>query len=266
MNPTGKFVVGGPHGRLRTHRSQDHRRYLRRHGPPRRRGAFSGKDPSKVDRPAPTPRATSRRTSSPRVSPAAAKSRSPTRSATRTRLRAREHVRHRQGERPRNRKAHSEVLRPFPAGITRMLDLKKPGYEETAALGTSAARASASPGNARTRPLRSEKKRKSDPRKSLTSYRAFPDGRLFIFNIPRRAFCLFSQHNEQAIHRTRHSHSGWQSAQSGGGPFGAVIVKDRRIIAESSNSVTRPRPSAHAEVNAIRAACKKLGTYSLQGL
>ena len=57
-----------------------------------------------------------------------------------------------------------------------------------------------------------------------------------------------------------------QSAQSGGGPFGAVIVKDRRIIAESSNSVTRDLdPSAHAEVNAIRAACKKLGTYSLQG-
>jgi tRNA(Arg) A34 adenosine deaminase TadA len=57
-----------------------------------------------------------------------------------------------------------------------------------------------------------------------------------------------------------------QSAQSGGGPFGAVIVKDGRIVAESSNSVTRDLdPSAHAEVNAIRAACKKLGTYNLQG-
>lgn len=57
-----------------------------------------------------------------------------------------------------------------------------------------------------------------------------------------------------------------QSVQSGGGPFGAVIVKNGAIIAESSNSVTRDLdPSAHAEVNAIRAACKKLGTYNLQG-
>ncbi len=37
INPTGRFVIGGPVGRLRPHRAQDHRRQLRRHGPPRRR-------------------------------------------------------------------------------------------------------------------------------------------------------------------------------------------------------------------------------------
>ena len=49
VNPTGRFVVGRPHGRHRPHRPQDHRGHLRRHGPPRR-GAFSGKDCTKVDR------------------------------------------------------------------------------------------------------------------------------------------------------------------------------------------------------------------------
>ena len=50
INPTGRFTIGGPRGRLRTHRAQDHRRHLRWHGPPRRKARFSGKDPSKVDR------------------------------------------------------------------------------------------------------------------------------------------------------------------------------------------------------------------------
>ena len=52
----------------------------------------------------------------------------------------------------------------------------------------------------------------------------------------------------------------------GGGPFGAVIVKDGEIIAGSANSVTLDNdPTAHAEVNAIRQACKKLGTFDLTG-
>ena len=52
----------------------------------------------------------------------------------------------------------------------------------------------------------------------------------------------------------------------GGGPFGAVIVRDGAAIAEGSNCVTRENdPTAHAEVNAIRAACAALGTFSLQG-
>lgn len=52
----------------------------------------------------------------------------------------------------------------------------------------------------------------------------------------------------------------------GGGPFGAVIVKDNEIIAKSSNSVTSDNdPTAHAEVNAIRMAAKQLNNFDLSG-
>ncbi|MBP8067034.1 MAG: nucleoside deaminase [Pedobacter sp.] len=54
--------------------------------------------------------------------------------------------------------------------------------------------------------------------------------------------------------------------QSLGGPFGAVIVKDGKVIAKSANKVTlRNDPTAHAEVAAIRLACKKLKTFDLSG-
>ena len=57
-----------------------------------------------------------------------------------------------------------------------------------------------------------------------------------------------------------------ESVKHGGGPFGAVIVKDGEIIAGSSNSVTIDHdPTAHAEVNTIRKACQKLGTFDLSG-
>ena len=49
-----------------------------------------------------------------------------------------------------------------------------------------------------------------------------------------------------------------------GGPFGAVIVKDNKIIATGANCVTTANdPTAHAEVVAIRNACKKLGSFQL---
>lgn len=51
-----------------------------------------------------------------------------------------------------------------------------------------------------------------------------------------------------------------------GGPFGAVVVKDGKIIAKSGNKVaTTNDPTAHAEVSAIRLACKKLKTFDLSG-
>ena len=49
-----------------------------------------------------------------------------------------------------------------------------------------------------------------------------------------------------------------------GGPFGAVIVKDGKIIARGANEVTSSNdPTAHAEVVAIRNACKTLNTFQL---
>ena len=51
-----------------------------------------------------------------------------------------------------------------------------------------------------------------------------------------------------------------------GGPFGAVIVRDGRIVGEGANSVTTCNdPTAHAEVNAIRAAARALNTFALNG-
>jgi guanine deaminase len=51
-----------------------------------------------------------------------------------------------------------------------------------------------------------------------------------------------------------------------GGPFGAIIVKDDKIVSMGVNTVTSTNdPTAHAEVNAIRQACEKLQTFSLEG-
>ena len=56
------------------------------------------------------------------------------------------------------------------------------------------------------------------------------------------------------------------SANGSGGPFGCVIVKDEKIIAEGSNKVTFSNdPTAHAEIVAIREACRKLNTFNLSG-
>ena len=57
-----------------------------------------------------------------------------------------------------------------------------------------------------------------------------------------------------------------ESIVKGGGPFGAVIVKEGKIIAAANNSVTLDNdPTAHAEVNCIRAACTQLHTFDLSG-
>ena len=57
-----------------------------------------------------------------------------------------------------------------------------------------------------------------------------------------------------------------RNVADGGGPFGAVVVRDGEALAYGVNQVTRDLdPTAHAEVVAIRAACQVLGTFTLSG-
>jgi len=57
-----------------------------------------------------------------------------------------------------------------------------------------------------------------------------------------------------------------ESVKTGGGPFGSVIAKDNKIISEGFNRVTTTNdPTAHGEIVAIRAACKKLNNFNLSG-
>jgi tRNA(Arg) A34 adenosine deaminase TadA len=70
------------------------------------------------------------------------------------------------------------------------------------------------------------------------------------------------QHMAQAIQTMRQA----GVVDKTGGPFGAVVVRDGAVLAVSGNSVLRDNdPSAHAEVNAIRLACKKIGAPNLRG-
>ena len=66
---------------------------------------------------------------------------------------------------------------------------------------------------------------------------------------------------QRAIHLAREG-----MTASKGGPFGCVIVKDGQVLAEGYNRVTSDQdPTAHAEIVAIREACRRLGTFQLDG-
>jgi guanine deaminase len=56
------------------------------------------------------------------------------------------------------------------------------------------------------------------------------------------------------------------NVRTGGGPFAALVVKDGDVLAEGTNRVTADNdPTAHAEMVAIREACRALGTFQLSG-
>lgn len=56
------------------------------------------------------------------------------------------------------------------------------------------------------------------------------------------------------------------NVHEGGGPFGALVARDGEVVATGTNLVTTDLdPTAHAEVTAIRAACRALGAFSLRG-
>jgi len=73
-------------------------------------------------------------------------------------------------------------------------------------------------------------------------------------------------HNHEKFMRIAIALSEYNVKQGQGGPFGAVIVKDGIVIAQSANKVIAENdPTAHAEISAIRLACRELGTYNLAG-
>lgn len=91
-----------------------------------------------------------------------------------------------------------------------------------------------------------------------------PEGEIFKTVVTCIVNCSMSIEQkflERAIELSR------QGMRSGtGGPFGCVIVKDGKIIGEGCNQVaTTNDPTAHAEVVAIRNACKTLGSFQLTG-
>jgi len=84
---------------------------------------------------------------------------------------------------------------------------------------------------------------------------------LAIFAKKIKIMCVHQQFMTQAIEQ---SENGMKN--NDGGPFGAIVVKDGKIVGVGNNKVTSSNdPTAHAEVIAIRDACKNLNTFQLDG-
>ncbi len=136
VNPTGKFVIGGPMGDTGL---TGRKIIVDTYGgaAPHGGGAFSGKDPTKVDRSAVVCRAVRREERRRgRARRAVARSRSPTRSASRTPSRSWSTASARSGYRSRgSRSSCTEHFDLRPAAILRDLDLRRPIYAKTAAYG-----------------------------------------------------------------------------------------------------------------------------------
>ena len=76
-----------------------------------------------------------------------------------------------------------------------------------------------------------------------------------------KIMCTHSKFMNDAIEQSR---NGMQNNE--GGPFGAIVVKNGKIVGVGNNRVTSSNdPTAHAEVTAIRDACKNLNTFQLDG-
>lgn len=84
----------------------------------------------------------------------------------------------------------------------------------------------------------------------------------FIDSLPESA--SFSKEDEKFMQQA--IQISIDNIANGGGPFGAVIVKNGEVVASGANRVVPDNdPTAHAEVSAIRQACKNLGTFNLEG-
>jgi guanine deaminase len=86
-----------------------------------------------------------------------------------------------------------------------------------------------------------------------------------LFRVSRNRSPLASKGNPEFLRRAI-ALATENVTSSAGGPFGAVVVREGRIVGEGVNTVTATNdPTAHGEINAIRAAAKALGTFTLAG-
>jgi guanine deaminase len=106
---------------------------------------------------------------------------------------------------------------------------------------------------------------------SLYFFLAFPLEKMLIFfttKLENQTFYfLFLNTMDQQYFMNKAVELSLENMREGkGGPFGAIIVKDGKIVGTGANHVTSENdPTAHAEVVAIRDACKNLGTFQLDG-